>query len=523
MLAVVIVAMVPSSEALSQQTQTTTPMTGLAAANGPIPGDVTLYAPEIECQKSVSTPGYKSYLNGAEVSDSTRSALYPCATFTGSFSAENTVHAFRSVEDYPGVTYINNGEPGEIYIVGGEVPVPGDMRMVGPFVAKADASTGKEIWRTYLDNPNVSGRWIGNSNLNILENGNIAISWSRYVALLDTDSGHILKTNSLPTGEADPQDVNFKHLTVAPDGTLILKDQTRPKGCTLPGTMAILACSARGMPQQNSILVAVDPKTLEVIDSLPLPEPAPSPHIVDTYNGKIAVYVGFESSLRRYFWDADAGKLTADEGWQVSPMAPGQTATTAPSVIGDWVQVQLNGLFTDKAASSIAVVHKDDSSRLSVIYPFGDTLADGEISFAPPKSTADPATGMIYSADMGMKKVAGIRLDQNTGELEIRFVIDAITSAFQPVIGPEHKRVLVMSNVKFASLDQSVMEAVQTMNTYTEQVTWRDALTGELLAQSDYFEPLTIGSLVTPGYGGRVYFPTAVGRGFYILQPMPKP
>ena len=54
---------------------------------------------------------------------------------------------------------------------------------------------------------------------------------------------------------------------------------------------------------------------------------------------------------------------------------------------------------------------------------------------------------------------------------------------------------------------------------YKEQVTWRDAATGRLLAESDFFEPLSIGALITPGFGGRVYFPT--GKGFIVLQAMP--
>jgi hypothetical protein len=54
---------------------------------------------------------------------------------------------------------------------------------------------------------------------------------------------------------------------------------------------------------------------------------------------------------------------------------------------------------------------------------------------------------------------------------------------------------------------------------YKEQVTWRDAATGRLIAESDFFEPLTIGSLITPGFGGRVYFPT--GEGFITMQVMP--
>ena len=138
------------------------------AAHGPLPGDVSLYAKELACQQKIPTPGYYSSLNGAEISDSERSGRFPCATFTGSFDEPNQVYAWRSADDYPGISYINNRKPGELYIVGGEYPTLDDPNMVGPFIAKANATTGKEIWRTYLDNLNASGHWIGNANLNIL-------------------------------------------------------------------------------------------------------------------------------------------------------------------------------------------------------------------------------------------------------------------------------------------------------------------------------------------------------------------
>jgi hypothetical protein len=38
---------------------------GIKAANGPIPGDVTLYAKELACQQAIATSGYFSSLNGA--------------------------------------------------------------------------------------------------------------------------------------------------------------------------------------------------------------------------------------------------------------------------------------------------------------------------------------------------------------------------------------------------------------------------------------------------------------------------
>jgi hypothetical protein len=154
---------------------------------------------------------------------------------------------------------------------------------------------------------------------------------------------------------------------------------------------------------------------------------------------------------------------------------------------------------------------------MQVIFPFGD-LKPGEWSFAPPKPGGDPENGMIYSADMGVGKVAGIRINQGTGELKVAFVVDDATTTFQPVIGPKDRRVLLLTNAKKNDPGQPMKVAVFTGN-YTEQLTWRDAATGRLLAESDFFEPLTINSLTAPGFGGRVYFPTV--NDFIVLQVRP--
>ncbi len=490
------------------------------AANGPLPGDVSLYAKELACQQKISTPGYYSSLNGAEISDARRSGLFPCASFLGSREGGNSVYAWRSADDYPGVSYINNRKPGELYIVGGEFPTAADPNMAGPFVAKADASTGKQIWSTYFDNLNASGRWIANANLNILENGNIAFAWANQIVLIDGNTGLILKHNTLPAGDTPIIDVNFKHLTIAPDRTLIMKDQTRPIGCTAQGTMGILGCLEKGMPWPNSHLVAVDPDTLEVLHDIDLPEPAVSPHAITTFEGKICIYIGMAKSARRYLWDPKAKKLSPDESWVVFPMQKGQSAATAPSIVGDWVGFQLNGAGSETVASSIVLVNQKDSKNVKTIFPFGD-LKKGEWSFAPPKAGADPENNMIYSADMGVGKVAGIKLDPSTGEMKVAFVVDDMTTTFQPLIGSKDQRVLLLTNMKQNVAKEPIKLALFTEN-YREQLTWRDAATGKILAESDFFEPLTINSLTPPGFGGRVYFPTAVGNGFYVLQVMPK-
>jgi hypothetical protein len=468
------------------------------AAHGPLPGNVSLYAKELACQRKIPTPGYYSSLNGAEISDSARSGVFPCATFLGSTDGPNAVYAWRSEDDYPGVSYINNRKPGELYVVGGEYPTLDDPVPAGPYVAKADATTGKQIWRTYLDNANASGWLIGNTNLNILDNGNLALAWSNQIVLVDGDTGLILKHNTLPTGEAP----------------------TRPVGCTEQGTLGIIRCIEKGMKMPNSVLVAVNPDTLEVLDTLQLPEPAPSPFDVTVYQGRIAVYVGLADSVRRYFWDPATKKLSADESWVIHPMQKGQSAATAPTMLGDWVAVQLNGAGSSVKASSILVADTRDAKRTKVVFPFGE-LKPGEWSFAPPKCGGDPENHMIYSADMGMRKVAGIKLDPDSGELKTMFVVDDTTTTFQPLIGPKDRRVLLLTNMKLNVEKEPIKVAFFTQN-YKEQLTWRDAATGKILAESDFFEPLTGNSLTPPGYGGRIYFPSAVGKGFYVLQVLPK-
>ncbi len=489
------------------------------AAGGPLAGDVGLYAKELACQQNIMTPGYYSSLNGAEISDSERSGLFPCATFLGSSDGANRVLAWRSPAIYDGISYINNGKPGDLYIVGGEYPTLANPVPVGPWMAKADAATGKEIWRTYLDNLNASGHWIANANLNLLDNGKIVFSWANQVVLIDPVDGSIVNHNTLPTGEAPVGDTNFKHVTVAPDRTLILKDQTRPLGCEEQGTMAIISCTEKGMKQPNSVLVALNPDTLQVLDMLQLPEPASSPHIITMYENKIAIYIGMNTSARRYFWNPEVKKLSADESWVIYPMQKGQTTATAPTMMGQWVAFQLNGAGSSTASSSILVADTRDAKRMKIVFPFGQ-LKPGEWSFAPPKCGGDPENHMIYSADMGMRKVAGIKLDPDSGELKTLFVLDNVTTTFQPLIGPKDNRVLLLTNMKQNVEKEPIKAALFTAN-YKEQLTWRNAATGEIIAQSDFFEPLTINSLTTPGFGGRVYFPTAVGKSFYALQVVP--
>ncbi len=124
------------------------------------------------------------------------------------------------------MSFINNRKPGELYLTGGDLPKLSGPVAPGPFVAKADAATGKEIWRTYLDNANVSGHWIAVLNLNILPSGNVLIAWSDHVAILDGDTGRIIAAQTLPPGPAainseDPPHRPAEDISLAEDEDIL--------------------------------------------------------------------------------------------------------------------------------------------------------------------------------------------------------------------------------------------------------------------------------------------------------------
>lgn len=490
------------------------------AANGPLPGDLGLYEEERAGCESLPTPGYYPSLNGAEIADSRRSGLFPFASFGGSHDGPNTVYAWRSEDDYQGTTFLCNRRPGELYLCGGNLPEAKPPVLPGPYVAKVDATTGKQVWRTYLENANAGASpvWIGATNLNIMANGNIVTSWANRVALIDGDTGRILKYNTLPTGSTAPENVSFKHLTIAPDGTLILKNQTRPPGIKDQGTLALIKGVKKGLKQGNSVLVAVHPETLEVLHWVQLTEPATTPHAIDMFEGRIAIYISADTHAFRYFWDPGDKKISQDESWVVPYLKKGQSTGDAPGILGEWITILTNGIGSKTIAASVVAIHTADASKRTTAFPFGP-LKRTQMSMAPPKTSADPDNNMVYAADAGVNKVAGLKLDRRTGKMKTVFVVDDATFAFQPMIGPKEKRVLILSNMKPNAKAIPRLVAFAT-GKYKEQVTWRSASTGRILAQSDFFEPLSPGSLIVPGYGGRVYFPT--NNGFLTLQAQPK-
>lgn len=486
------------------------------AANGPFPGDLGKIGEEWACTQQRQATGYFPSLNGAEVSDAQRSQLFSCASFLGSMTDPNEVYAWRSEDVYQGVLFINNRRPGELYLTGGNTPPAQGPVPPGPFVAKVAATTGKQIWRTYLENGNVSGNWVGAANLNILPDGNIPISFGNTLVKLDGDTGRILQRIDLPSGTAPRQGSNFKHLTIAPDGTLILKNQTRATPCNIQGTLAAFQCPGGVVASPGSNIVAVDPESFEIYDQIGVPENTVVPHTIAMFEGRIAIYAPSVLRAYRYFWDPKSKKLSQDESWKVTYLDPGQTTGDAPGILGDWVVLQVNGLPT-KVASSIVAINQSDPTRITRVYPFGTELPTG-MSWAPPKAAIDAENSMVYSADLSMMKIGGIKLDQESGEMSTVWTLDGATSALQALYGPKDQRVLGTARAEPGTTLPELMNVAAP--TYRQQALWLDAASGRVLAESSFFEPMNFNTLLSPGYGGRFYY--MWDKGFIVLQVMPK-
>ncbi len=485
---------------------------------GPLPGDLSLYGKEQGCQEGIATPGYFSALNGAELTDAQRSGVYPCADFLGSRSEPNVVYTYKADGFYPKVYYVNNDGPNGMYVVGGTATPNTGRVEPGPFIARINPITGAQVWRTYLENGNVNKVFMGGTNLNVLANRRIAFAWNHRIALLDRETGAIVRSRNLPSpGPVSPNDLNYKELTVAPDGTIILRSQNREEGCLLQGGGGLEGCpqSAGGPNLKPSPMLAIDPDTLKVYDSIVAPEDSATPTIIAPYKGKIAIYTAMIEKAYRFFWDPATKKLSQDKSWVATYLQKGQSVGDAPTYMGKWIVIQTNGLGSETKVSSIVAINVDDASNTQTIFPFGQ-LESGQTSNAPPKPEGDPENNMVYSADGGVGKIAGIHLDPRTGKLTRKWVVDDRSFEFQPLFGPPGERILVTTK-----WNPDIGLGALATGSYTQQVVWRDAATGKPLAESDFLPPIGFNGLVAPTYGGRWVYPAQSSGSLYFLQPMP--
>jgi hypothetical protein len=125
------------------------------AAGGPLPGNHTMALQEAKCAAAQRNPPWYPTVNPAELYNSNRTHVYPCAQFGGSFIGPNRVFAYASPAQYYSPIFGVTRGVNELYVYGGAwasaIPQPS-----GAFVAKLNVGDLTELWRTDLANSNAT-------------------------------------------------------------------------------------------------------------------------------------------------------------------------------------------------------------------------------------------------------------------------------------------------------------------------------------------------------------------------------
>jgi hypothetical protein len=352
-----------------------------------------------------------------------------------------------------------------------------------------------------------------------LPDGSLAATAGHQLFKLNATTGAVLAKVTLPTGDNPPTDSGFNGFSIFPgDGDIILKSFNRPVGCPLNRySAAAYACPGAPASANPSVLSVVDPKTWKVLDWVQATENSAGRITASEFNGKNYAYFAGTSNVFRYVWDGN--NITLDETWgPVSYLKPGQTIAGAVMILGDWMVLTTNGN-PSNVPMSVVAISQANASKVTTLDPI--PLEPGQQSTYYAHGAVDPENNRIYAMDAGVHKAFAVDIDPSTGNMSVAWVEPQWSQSYITLIGPSHNRVFVNTNMS-SSVTQNVseMKPGPIGANYNEQIQWRDAATGKLLAASDFFPSSASYADVPVGYGGLIYDLTNVGH-IIALQVLP--
>lgn len=444
-------------------------------------------------------PGTNAYITvtPSEHFNSQRTHLFKhaCAPSEMNADAGKPPQVRTAPGDYPSPYNLVTRGRDELFVYGGAYGDQPNSR--GSYVARLNPATLQPVWRTQLIDARAEGLWNYPGVIATHRNGSIYAIFGDQIARLNPTTGKVVKQTRLPAPPgSEARDISYNGFTMLDSGVLVAKSIGRGR-CDLEGFSALLQCDQSKFP--SSVLVAINPDTLEVLSSLVLPEPAFGRITSTTYKGRVLIYLTGPINLVRYEWIG--GKLRPDETWgPIAYLLPGQTSAPAVAVVGDYIALQTNSVPAATPMSVLAVSQSDPSKRYSV-QPFKDSRAPR--SFLPSMITVDPDNMRLFAQDAGAGQLAA--LDLSPEGLKVRWRVDQRSLSFTTLVGSTRERAIIGTHIP------DITSPTQFRTFQNEQVVWRDATTGKELARSDNLQPMTSGALVTPGFGGVVYYPILKG------------
>ena len=331
--------------------------------------------------------------------------------------------------------------------------------------------------------------------LSALHDGFLYLIYGYRLAKLDPQDGAVLGQMELPTGRAAPRDTSYNGLSGLRDGTLVAKSVYRERGCEQQGFSAFLCCPH---PQlvPNSVVVAIDPRTLEVIDQTVAPELIGGRITATDFENHSYIYLTGQKTVYRYIYEDR--RLRRDDSWNPGTVVlSGQSGPTAVAVMNDWVVFETNALPAGTPLSVVAI-SQADASRQFRSQPFA--AVGSPQSWSPSAVSVDPLRNRIFALDGLAGQIAAVELSDDG--LQTVWTAPQNTTEFLALIGPARRRVLVGTDVPSQLMPPSCPIGGGTQ----DSVVWRDADTGDEIARSPLLSAVNAGTMVEPGYAGRMYF-----------------
>jgi hypothetical protein len=430
-------------------------------------------------------------VNAAEHADYERSHIFTYALFGGSLDedAENRVIVRATTPDYPGAYNVVTRNPDELFVYYG---VYGEVAgAIGPAVARLDANTLEAVWNTQLaDYSDNETAWNYPGVIGMHGNGTLIVVSGNTAAVIDPETGEIINQVDLP--QDDPALGSYNGFATTSDGTLFTKALFR--SCDEIGSVALARCLDT---EETQTLLAIDPVSLEIITEVELPVFSTGRIPIAVHDGIDYVYMPGVTEVYRYRWENQSLFLDAEWGF-VSVTEEDDLGAMAPNIIGDWAFVQVNtGTSKPMPVWAISTI---DSSQRFMIEPFEDI--ETRFSFGVAHGAFDTNSGLLFTADTGTGYVTALRFDPDSG-FELVWREEQTTSVFQQLIGTPEERVVVTSDLLNFRLNP--------LTATNEQVVFRDAATGRELARTGNLPRMSQGANISPGFGGRMYFPAVDG------------
>jgi hypothetical protein len=468
-----------------------------------------------------SNPPWFPSLMASEAYDSGRTRLFEQAHFTGSFKQPNEVDVQttprRDVYLTPYNVVYKNAR--SMYVYGGGF---GDEGGRGAFVAKVDSTTLERIWFKQLVQINTRlphSAWDYPGVVGMLDDGMLYVIYGAQLSKLDPRDGRVVRTLDLPTDLADDwpvRDTAYNGFVALPDGTIVAKTVYRQLGCTAQGFDAFLKLEQypdcnhpEAVP--NSVLVAIDPERMRVLDRKEIPAFTVGRVTSTTFQGNDYIYVPGPKNVYRYIWRN--GRFREDPTWgtvQYNDDVSGQTPASAVVVTNDWIMFTTNGAKIDEPCKNelggecrspwltVWAINQANPTLRHHLQPFEGMRPPPSsgypLSFCPSAPSVDPLRQRLFVFDAGPGRMAAVDLDRNG--LHRAWIKDQRTTEFQALIGSPNRRVVVSTEIPRGQ--------PLGMNS-SNFVVWRDSESGEELARV-HLPPVLSGTMVQPGYDGHMYY-----------------